>query len=144
MGHELLIEGVLFAIAQHFPGITLYKDDVPSGFQRPCFYVQAREPSQKARLHYQVMRDYPFAVHYFPSGDDRTREECRKVGDVLLDILEFIEPHAEFLRRGKDIDMKITEDKVLIFHVTYTLQASRVMDYDKMQTLDVIETIKED
>lgn len=139
-----MTDGIIGALDRQFPDDPKYKHDIPEGFERPCFYVQSRDPMHTEGLGYRAMRTYPFIVHFFPArDDDRARETCRKVGDVLFDILEYIELSNGMIKRGYKKEFNVTEDGILQVQVRYDMHYRRHTEYDKMQVLTVDEEVKE-
>ena len=138
MANELLVNGIAAALHARYPSYPIYKEDIPQGFDRPCFYIQSRDTSHKEGLHYTALRTYPFVVHFFPEKDDyHGREQCRKMADALYDILEYLRLSNDMLRRGYDMKGEITEDCVLQFHVYYALHYYRYYEHKKMRKLTI-------
>ena len=138
MGNELLVNGIAATLDKKWSIYPIYKEDIPPGFWRPCFYIRSLEPTHKAGLHFKAVRNYQFVIHFFPErGDNKGREHCRAVNDILYDILEYLPLSNGMLRRGYQMKGEITEDCVLQFHVRYELQYYMYSEHEKMHKLDI-------
>lgn len=145
MGNELIIYALAERLDEKYPGILIYTGDVPEDFTRPCFYVQSLDMVQQEGLQYSARRAYPYMIHYFPDGSKSNyvqRRQCRKMGDLLSDVLNYVPFHGVYLR-GYEMSYKTTEDSVMQLYVRYNLQYRREDLTELMRTLEIKKEIKQ-
>ncbi len=89
---------------------TVYREDVPQDFKRPCFMVTIYEQNPTRGINGKLKNSIRTDILYFPLGEtgDGYQEECWDIGQSL---------QREFAPQGfkiKKRNLKIT-DKVLHF-----------------------------
>jgi hypothetical protein len=93
---------------------TVYREDVPQGFQKPCFMVTIYDQNPSAGINRRLKNHVRFDIMYFPEDGAGYQEECWTVGEALT--REFRVPEFKIKNRN----LKIT-DKILhfLFDVDY-------------------------
>lgn len=129
--------GVFQALAQAFPNIDRYGEEIKEGLTTPCFFVKLLEPAHTHELDRRYMRELPFDVHYFAdSNKDRVG-----MADELTDALETIQVKGRALT-GIRMTWEVV-DEVLHFFVTYRMHVWRQQPNDPtMQKLDIHEEVR--
>jgi len=133
--------GLLKALAQAFPDIDRYGEEIKQGLEAPCFFVKLFPVSQEREFGRRYKRFHSFDIHYFPKSETRPNEESHALAEQLYDQLEYIEVNNG-LCRGTKMKHEIV-DEVLHFFVTYDFHVLRSKTaVPKMQTLEQEEYIK--
>lgn len=129
--------GVFLALAQAFPDIDRYGEEIKEGLTTPCFFVKLLEPAHTHELNRRYVRELPFDVHYFAD----TNKDRIIMAEQLAIVLETIQVNGRPLN-GINMSWEIV-DEVLHFFVTYRMQVWKPRPNDPtMQTLDVEEEMK--
>lgn len=129
--------GLLKALAQAFPGIDRYGEEIKEGLITPSFFVKILEPTHTQELNRRYVRELPFDVHYFAD----TNKDRIVVAEQLTSALETIQVNGRPIH-GIKMSWEII-DEVLHFFVTYRMQVWKQKPNDPtMQTLDIEEAIK--
>ncbi|QOS98112.1 hypothetical protein JNUCC42_16495 [Brevibacterium sp. JNUCC-42] len=110
---------VMIALEKEFPHVELYGEQLPQGFEEPCFFVLMLEGSQDKELDRRYKRFHPFDIHYFTSSNSERYE----VAEKLADVLELIELQGKPIR-GSKMRHTIVDD-VLHFFVDYNFYVVR-------------------
>ncbi len=98
---------------------NIYTEDVPQGFQEPCFFISCLHSSNKLFLGNRYFRENLFCIQYFPKEKNRAKEECSQITDRLFFCLEWLSVEGDWIR-GVNINYDI-EETVLYFFVNYGL-----------------------
>lgn len=129
--------GVFRALAQAFPDIGRYGEEIKQGLEPPAFFVKLLEPAHTQELNRRYVRELPFDVHYF----DDSNEKRLIMAEQLTSVLASIQVNGRPIR-GFSMTWQIIDD-VLHFFVTYRMQVWLPRPDDPaMQTLDVTEEVK--
>lgn len=129
--------GVFQALAQAFPDIDRYGEEIKEGLTIPSFFVKLLEPAHTHELNRRYVRELPFDVHYFTD----TNKDRITMADQLTSVLEMIQVNGRLVS-GINMSWQIV-DEVLHFFVTYRMQVWKQRPDDPtMQTLDVEGEIK--
>lgn len=129
--------GVFQALAQAFPNIDRYGEEIKEGLTTPCFFVKLLEPSHTHELNRRYVRELPFDVHYFAE----TNKDRITMADQLTSVLETVQVNGRQIS-GINMSWEIV-DEVLHFFVTYRMQVWKPKPvYPYMQTLEVEEEMK--
>lgn len=129
--------GVLKALAQAFPNIDRFGEEIKEGLTPPCFFVKILEPTHTQELGRRYAREIPVDVHYF----DETNKDRITMAEQLTSILETIQVNENPIR-GINVSWEIV-DEVLHFFITYRMQVwKQKPSYPSMQTLDIEEALK--
>lgn len=119
------------ALAEKYPDITIYKNQVKQGADTPCFFVAQIDASKDKVSHIHHQFDYLFNVRYHSKNPTRT--ELDTLGFELLDLLEEIDKDNLYIR-GKNLRYEITED-VLMFFGNYSIRSVKDEKKNPMQDL---------
>ena len=113
---------VFHRLAERFPDVKRYGEEIRQGFEEPCFFVKLLTASQTQELDTRYMRTHSFDIHYFPV--DNSNSEAHDIAEQLYDTLELIEFNGD-LYRGNNMNHEIV-DGVLHFFVDYNFHVRRV------------------
>lgn len=124
---------VFHRLAERFPDIKRYGEEIRQGFEEPCFFVKLLNASQTQELDIRYMRTHSFDIHYFPAND--SNEDAHAMAEQLYDALELIEYNGAKYR-GIGMNHEIV-DGVLHFFVDYNFMVKRVVpDVPAMGSLE--------
>lgn len=136
-----IIDGISINLKNEFGDkYSIYSGDIKQELKSPCFFIKALDPSIFDKLGNRQYREYPFDIHYFPSGEIENNFEMNTIAEKLLDILKLI-PLKEDLIRGSHMTYQV-EDGVLHFKVKYNLFVTKQIETDFMESLHTNQTIK--
>lgn len=122
--------GIFKALAQAFPNIDRYGEEIKEGLTTPCFFVKLLEPTHTHELDRRYVRELPFDVHYFAD----TNKDRITMADQLTSALETIQVNDKPLI-GANMSWEVV-DEVLHFFVTYRMQVwKQKPDYPVMRTM---------
>lgn len=111
-----ITDGVSIKLNELFgDGYNTYTENVKQGLQEPCFFIKALKVLTNPLLGKRKERIYPFDIAYFTNGGN---EEMMRVGEQMLDGLEYITLTNGDIVRCRSIEMEIVDD-VLHVSVTY-------------------------
>lgn len=95
-------------IADHWPGITIYRENKASGFNVPSFYVhRVNLHVDKQYFGYQL-RKYSYQVVYFPDAD-HINQQLDRVSEEIAAYFEKIDDDYSHIR---NLDIHIEDDTV--------------------------------
>jgi len=124
---------VFHRLAEKFPDIKRYGEEIKQGFQEPCFFVKLLNASQTKELHPRYMRTHSFDIHYFPV--DNSNSEVHDIAEQLYDTLELVEFNG-VLYRGINMNHEVVGG-VLHFFVDYDFHVRRIVpDVPKMGSME--------
>lgn len=124
---------VFHKLAERFPDIKRFGEEIKQGFQAPCFFVKLLNASQTKELHPRYMRTHSFDIHYFPR--DESNADAHAIAEQLYDALEVVEFNGQKYR-GTGMNHEIV-DGVLHFFVEYNFHARReVPEVPKMADME--------
>src|SRR5690606_23225390 len=124
---------VFHQLAERFPDIKRYGEEIRQGFEEPCFFVKLLNASQTKELHPRYMRTHSFDIHYFPRNGENA--DAHDMAEQLYDALEMIEYNGAKYR-GIGMNHEIV-DGVLHFFVDYNFRVRRVTpDEPKMGDIE--------
>jgi len=124
---------VFHQLAERFPDIKRYGEEIRQGFEEPCFFVKLLNASQTQELNTRYMRTHSFDIHYFPQ--DNSNEEAHDMAEKLYDVMELIE-YDGVLYQGREMNHEIV-DGVLHFFVDYNFRVKRIVpDVPAMGSLE--------
>lgn len=119
---------VFHRLAECFPDIKRYGEEIKQGFQGPCFFVELLAASHTQELGTRYMRTHSFNIHYFPRNNsdlNESNEELHDMAEQLYDALELIE-YNDVLYQGVGMNHEIVEG-VLHFFVDYSFRVRRIV-----------------
>jgi len=127
-----ILDGVCIKLNDLFgDGYEIYTENVKQGLQEPCFFVKSLPVITNPLLGNRKERRYPFDIAHFTEGGN---EEKMRVGEQMLDGLEYLTLTNGDIVRCRSIDMDIVDD-VLHVSVTYPVMLNRVVTEEAMETL---------
>lgn len=124
---------VFHQLAERFPDIKRYGEEIRQGFEEPCFFVKLLTAGQTQELGARYMRTHSFDIHYFP--EDNSNSEAHDIAERLYDALEVI-AYNGVQYRGINMNHEVV-DGVLHFFVDYDFHVRRVVpDEPKMGDIE--------
>lgn len=124
---------IFHRLAEKFPDIKRYGEEIRQGFEEPCFFVKLLNASQTKELHPRYMRTHSFDIHYFPR--DESNADAHAMAEQLYDALEVVEFNGQKYR-GAGMNHEIV-DGVLHFFVNYDFHVRRIVpDVPKMGSME--------
>ncbi|CUH95880.1 hypothetical protein P22_1966 [Propionispora sp. 2/2-37] len=117
-----MINDVATAISQGLDeafgdGYEHYIDDIPQGFQTPCFFILLLRGTQTQIRGSRYFREHEFDIHYFPQAVKQYTQEINAVAERLMMNLEYVNLSTGPIR-GTDMRYEV-QDGVLHFFVHY-------------------------
>lgn len=97
---------------------AVYTDGVEQGAKFPCFFVSVVDSSRKPQIGGRSFQETEFCIQYLMEEGQGECRELYRVGDVLLDELEFISTVQGDMMHGTDRSYRV-EDEILHFFVSY-------------------------
>ena len=124
---------VFHKLAERFPDIKRYGEEIRQGFEEPCFFVKLLTASQTQELDIRYMRTHSFDIHYFPRNEENA--DAHAMAEQLYDALEIVEFNGQKYR-GTGMNHEVI-DSVLHFFVDYNFHVRRVTpDEPKMGDIE--------
>jgi len=130
-----VINGVSQALADRFPGMPRYGEEIKQGLRAPCFFIKLFPGAQIREVGRRYLRTHAFDVHYFPDPSKDQNEDAHDMAEHLYALLEYL-PVGSGLCRGTRMRHEIIEG-VLHFFINYDFHVLRpAPESPKMQTLE--------
>lgn len=108
------------------PRPIIYFDNLPQGFQAPCFFVKLIQAECKQKLWNRYEMKLDFDVMYYPESEQEDNvEELNSVAFKLIYGLEYVTLENAPLR-GREISSRVTDD-VLHFSISYEFFVTKEM-----------------
>ncbi|SHO48127.1 phage tail terminator family protein [Anaerocolumna xylanovorans] len=136
MGKELK-DAISAKLTELFPGVTVYDEDLPDGYQKPAFLVTTTNAVKGRGLGGRKNYSLSFDVSYYSNLTGQTNNDCYQKGIALLESFHLL----EYRLKGKK---SATAQGVL--HFTFETQftvAGETSD-TKMEQKELSTNIKED
>jgi hypothetical protein len=130
-----IIDGVVAALLEAFPGVKVYTEQVKQGLKEPCFILRLLNPTSEQFFGNRYYRTNLFSVQYIPESTTDAKAECYDVNDRLFQVLEYITVGGD-LQRGTDMRGEYS-DGVLIFLVNFNMFVQFSPELDPMEELSV-------
>lgn len=129
-----IVKGIAKKLSETFD-CKIYKENIPQGFEKPCFYIQHVQTFNSKKLANRYLRQNYFDVMYYPKDSYKENSEIYDVIEKLFLCLEEIFV-LDNLVRGVKMSPEIV-DGVLHFFVNYDMFVKRPENADNhMQTLN--------
>lgn len=123
------IQGISRAIYDEFGSeYEIYKENIPQGFNEPCFSIVHVLSTSDAKLPNRYLRRNRFDVHYFPKSGQNEKSDIHDVAERLFLCLEYINV-LDNSCRGTKMSPEIVEG-VLHFFVSYDFFVKKQLDDD--------------
>lgn len=130
-----VLNGVTQALAEHFPDIPRYGEEIEQGVEPPFFFVKLFPATQTRELGRRYYRIHAFDIHYFPDPAQEINEAANDMAEKLYGMLEYL-PVGSELCRGSQMRHEIAEG-VMHFFVNYNFHVRRsIPETTKMQKFD--------
>ena len=113
-----IIQAIANRIAELYPGITIYVEDVPQNFVTPSFNICLTDQNYSKRMNVKFKSLLSFDIAYFSAETIEIRNDCLDVQLKLVRGFDFIET---CWTRNKRV---ATVDNVL--HFTFDLETSEI------------------
>jgi len=118
-----VINAVSGQLAEHFPNMPRYGEEIKQGLNAPCFFIKLLSGSQTREVGRRYYRTQMMDIHYFPNPAKDQNEDAWDMAERLNDILEYI-PFGSGVFRGSRMRGEIV-DGVLHFFVNYDFHVMR-------------------
>ena len=118
----------------------IYTENVEQFLNPPCFYVELLQSNMQQIVSRRYRLGNLFDIHFF-TNENESKNDFRRVADILYDALEYISVDNDLVR-GLGMHYEIVDD-VLHFFVSYNLILIKtIAPEDKMETLKTRGEIK--
>lgn len=112
-----------------------YLENVEQDLKTPCFTVDMLIPLQRSKSPVLYDRTMPIVVHYFSDSTKNIKADCYKMGEQIVECLEYL-PFESTLLRGENISWQVVDDVLQVF-ITYKFATQKVVPIvDDMEALD--------
>ncbi|BCJ92588.1 hypothetical protein acsn021_01570 [Anaerocolumna cellulosilytica] len=101
-------------LAELFPGVTIYEEDLPENHQKPSFHLQTTARQISRGLGDRENQDYSFDISYYSNVTGGIKKDCLEVGTVLLQELG--------LSGGLNLRNKKAETIEDVLHYTFNIR----------------------
>lgn len=139
----MITDGIISRLNEFFPNpdIDISDEKTEQGFVEPYFFVQRLPDRRTDEVDHSYKNSSDYDIQYFldPDADD-LNQKYEEMGKKLYQILKYITLKNGRIIRGIQMWYEI-QDKVLHFYVTYICYLMENTETDKMQTLDVKESV---
>lgn len=131
---DVLKERIIRQLKQFYPHCKIYDESVKQGLNVPAFNVLLFNVDQVRQLKGHAKRTFNVNINYFPSGEYTPRYECDNIFDGLMTNFRYIggKHHVHKFEGGM-------EDDVLVVTFKVVMLLADVVDYIKMQKLEVVK-----
>lgn len=85
---NMIRSGVITTLAEAFPDMEVYGEEIKQGLEAPCFFVALLDFEQTRELNTRFMRYMPFDVHYFPK--ENSNADAHDMAEKLYSLFQFI------------------------------------------------------
>ncbi|WP_438448187.1 phage tail terminator family protein [Gorillibacterium sp. sgz5001074] len=117
---EVIKRAIMKRLAEVYPDMPVYVEQVEPSFTRPCWFVLEQSGSQAKELGNRYKRTALFEIQFFPALDSLVpRTQCNGVADQLYGALEVTEWEGR-MYRGSGLRHEVM-DGVLHFFITYQI-----------------------
>lgn len=135
-----ILDGVVAALLEAFPGVKVYTEQVKQGLKEPCFILRLLNPTSEQFFGNRYYRTNLFSVQYIPESTTDAKAECYDVNDRLFQALEYITVGGD-LQRGTSMRGEYF-DGVLTFFVNFNTFIKFNVKLDPMEELSVEHQVK--
>jgi hypothetical protein len=135
-----ILDGVVAALLEAFPGVKVYTEQVKQGLKEPCFILRLLNPTSEQFFGNRYYRTNLFSVQYIPESTTDAKNECYNVNDQLFQALEYITVGGD-LQRGTDMRGEYS-DGMLTFFVNFNTFIRFDIKLDPMEELSVEHQVK--
>lgn len=121
-----MLNDIKIGIADKLSGIstaTIYSEEVPQGFEEPCFFISCSSVSQTKDIGGRYKYDYNMIIQYFPQSIESPNDEISNMAELLYSNLEFINVGEDSVM-GRDMHNE-TVNGVLYFYIRYPIRIVR-------------------
>lgn len=139
-----LIKGIVSRLYAVFGNsYTFYAEDVPQGFQTPCFAVISMNTIMQSGLKDRKYWQFPFDVHYF-CDSNKPRQEWNTIQQKLALELQRIDACNTSLKGEIQPPNYDSEQQVGHVYVMYGIHLADVWEEpDKMESIELTELPEE-
>jgi len=138
---ETVKSAISMKLAESFPDLTIYKEKVVQGMQKPCFFIWQLNVNctQELRNRYNML--FNMIVRYHPQENiPDTYSKCADIGIRCIDHLSTIQVENRPLQ-ATSIRFEIVDD-VLFVYADYSIRVDRELPPEpKMAVIDDIEGV---
>ncbi len=87
-----LIASISIALNAEFDDkYKIHREAKKQGLQKPCFFIQCLNPTEKLFFWKRYFRQNQFCIQYFPEEKLHGNQECCAVAEQLLSCLEYLD-----------------------------------------------------
>jgi len=137
---QAIVDSIIAAILEVFPGANIYDEKVKQGFKTPCFIIRCINPLSEQVLGNRYYRQNLFSIQYSPD-EKNANSECYRVQDVLFRALEYIKVDDD-LQRGTNMRGEVI-DGVLTFLINFNMFIYFKDELDPMENLEHKTNVKQ-
>lgn len=130
------VNGVISALAEHFPNYPIYDELTEQGLEEPCFFVRCVRPLQELYRGNRYLVEQVIEVVFFPPNEKRNKTS-NSIIEKLFSILEVVQAGADPIRGSNPQAHLNDEDGTAVFTITYRYFANKVDTPVPMETLTV-------
>lgn len=137
-----LITSLFIKLSQEFDDdINIYSENVEQGFDKPCFFIEAVNSSNKNLLGKRYLRKNSFDIKYFPEVE--SNNGMQEIASTLYDVLEILTLENGEKVRGTKMSHKVL-DGVLHFYVNFDMVLKRIENIsDYMEDIEIKNNLGE-
>ncbi|BBI32041.1 phage tail terminator family protein [Cohnella abietis] len=130
-----VLNGVTRALAEHFPDMPRYGEEIKQGLDAPCFFIKLFPTSQTREVGRRYLRTHTFDIHYFPNPAIDENEDAHDIAEQLYSKLEYLLV-GNGQCRGTRMRHEVI-DGVMHFFVSYDFHIMRpAPQLPKMQSIE--------
>lgn len=118
----------------------IYADDIEQGLNEPCFLITGliNQKTELSRL--RSVHDRSFMIQFFPDDGLDKRQQCSRIGDALLNELEYI-PFLGGKVHCTNPQYEIA-DGILNFSMNCNTVVTKLEDKEKMKEIAIRQGAK--
>ncbi|MCD9026046.1 phage tail terminator family protein [Cohnella silvisoli] len=136
-----VLNGVTRALAEQFPNMPRYCEEIKQELNAPCFFVKLFPIAQGRGIHRRYVRYYTFDIHYFPDPDKEENEDAHDIVEQLYDNMEYLYVGASLCRCSRMRHEIVNGVMHFFFSIDMQL-IKQITPSPLMETATIKETIK--
>lgn len=115
-----------------------YVEGVEQKVKTPCFTMRVNNPSCRSVNHKDYYRTMPCIIHFFSDNKVDTVKDCGRVGEDILDCLEYLKI-GDRLVRAENMRYQMVGDVLQVF-LTYHFWTEKIGEIVPMEDLESVES----
>jgi hypothetical protein len=117
-----------------------YVEDVEQNTQLPCFTIDVLNPLSRSVNRKDYYRTIPVVIHYFTDNKNSTRKHSLRVGEQVLECLEYLEIENQLVR-AEGMSYHFVDDVLQVF-LTYRFWTEKPENIPSMDDMDIHSSSK--